>query len=576
MAEHSGQRFGNYQVLQLIGRGGFADVYLGEHLYLKVPVALKVLSSVVAHQEDLPAFLTEAQTVAHLVHPHIIRVTDFGVERDIPFLVMDYAPHGTLRKLHPKGTRLNLPAIVSYVRQVAPALHYAHTERVIHRDVKPENMLLGRRHEVLLSDFGIALMTQSSRYAEAKEMMGTLPYMAPEQIQGQPHLESDQYALAVVVYEWLCGEPPFHGSFTEVAMQHILTTPPALRDKVPALPPAVEEVIGIALAKDPHQRFKNVMAFAEALEQASRGGESAARASRTAFTPPTGLPTEETPLHLQVTEQAGSESSSSAALTASSSPRAASAETQERQGASLPAAGESAGSGSPRPAETKTGAEPSEQQQQVPVGQQEQGAAGLAGRLGVGRGQLVAMALGVLLYGGGNVAIDIWYKTSSPLATTSLNWFGQSIDSGIVIAGILLSIPLVAAATYGPLAAFVTILAGQYLGDVVAGYSANSDYYGGSWSWLVGRVLIGLIAGLAVLFTRGRYTTARSLGIAFALSAVAIVLGTAFTTYADIWVQGRTAADAWTGFTILVLPALLAPFLLVLVLFVSARVHKSR
>lgn len=123
MAEHSGQRFGNYQVLQLIGRGGFADVYLGEHLYLKVPVALKVLSSVVAHQEDLPAFLTEAQTVAHLVHPHIIRVTDFGVERDIPFLVMDYAPHGTLRKLHPKGTRLNLPAIVSYVRQVAPALH---------------------------------------------------------------------------------------------------------------------------------------------------------------------------------------------------------------------------------------------------------------------------------------------------------------------------------------------------------------------------------------------------------------------------------------------------------------------
>src|SRR5690242_4029570 len=274
MADYAGQRLGNYQVLRLIGRGGFADVYLGEHLYLKVPVALKVLSTVVASQEDVHGFLTEAQTVARLVHPHIIRVTDFGVERETPFLVMDYAPNGTLRQRHPRGTRVPLSTAVSYVMQIVPALQYAHDERVIHRDVKPENMLLGRRSEILLSDFGIALMTQSSRYSDAREMMGTVPYMAPEQIQGKPHPASDQYALAVVVYEWLCGERLFQGSYTEVAMQHILASPPPLREKAPTLPATVEEVIRIGLAKDPHQRFKSVTAFAQALEQASRAEES--------------------------------------------------------------------------------------------------------------------------------------------------------------------------------------------------------------------------------------------------------------------------------------------------------------
>jgi len=199
---------------------------------------------------------------------------------------------------------------------------------------------------------------------------------------------------------------------------------------------------------------------------------------------------------------------------------------------------------------------------------------GPAGR--IERGQLVAMALGILLYGGVNVAIDSWYKVSSPLATTSLSVLSQSIDSGIALAGIALIIPLVVAATWGPLAAFVTILAGQYFGDLIAGYSANSDYYGGSWSWPVGRILIGLVAGLAVMLTRGHYTTARSLSIAFALGAGGIVVGTAFTAYADIWVLGRTAADAWTSFTILVLPALLAPLLLVLVLFARSRVLLRR
>lgn len=150
MADYSGQQLGNYRVISLIGHGGFADVYLGEHIYLKVRVALKVLSTIVTNQGDLDSFLKEAQTVASLIHPHIIRVTDFGVEHDVPFLVMDYAPGGTLRQRHPYGTQLPLATILPYVRQLAEALQYAHTRRLIHRDVKPENMLVGPHNEILL------------------------------------------------------------------------------------------------------------------------------------------------------------------------------------------------------------------------------------------------------------------------------------------------------------------------------------------------------------------------------------------------------------------------------------------
>src|SRR6266568_3849547 len=220
MADRIGQQLGNYRLVRLIGRGGFADVYLGEHVYLNTQVAIKILQTKIAGDE-LEGFLKEARTIAHLVHPHIVRVMDFGVEGETPFLVMDYAPNGTLRQRHPRGTTLPLAAILSYVKQVADALQYAHDEKFIHRDIKPENMLLGRRNEVLLSDFGIALIAQSSRYQGTQESAGTAAYMAPEQIQGKPRPASDQYALGIVVYEWLSGDRPFQGSFTELCAQHI-------------------------------------------------------------------------------------------------------------------------------------------------------------------------------------------------------------------------------------------------------------------------------------------------------------------------------------------------------------------
>lgn len=268
MAERMGQQLGNYQLKHLLGHGGFADVYLGEHIYLKTEAAIKVLHTQLAN-EDIEKFRTEALTIAHLIHPHIIRVLDFDVENAMPFLVMDYAPNGTLRDRHPKGSRLQAAIFMPYVRQIASALQYAHDQKLIHRDVKPENMLLGRNNDVLLSDFGIALVAQNSLSQSTEDMViGTMAYMAPEQIQGKPRPASDQYALAIVVYEWISGQKPFNGSYMEIVTQHLSAAPPPLNEAALAIPHAVQQVIQRALAKDPHQRFARVQDFADALERA--------------------------------------------------------------------------------------------------------------------------------------------------------------------------------------------------------------------------------------------------------------------------------------------------------------------
>src|SRR6266702_6124823 len=161
MADHMGQQLGNYRLIRLLGQGNFSEVYLGKHVHLHTQAAIKVLHGQLANH-DMAGFLTEARTIARLRHPHIIQVLDVGVEDTTPFLVMDYAPGGTLRQRHPNGTRLSPDIVVTYVRQVANALQYAHQEKLIHRDIKPENMLLGRDNEVLLSDFGLVITAQSS------------------------------------------------------------------------------------------------------------------------------------------------------------------------------------------------------------------------------------------------------------------------------------------------------------------------------------------------------------------------------------------------------------------------------
>ena len=275
MADRVGQQLGNYRLNRLLGQGGFAEVYQGEHVYLKTQAAIKVLHTRLTSSEQ-DSFLNEARTIATLDHPHIVHVLEFGVslQDNIPFLVMTYAPNGTLRERHPRGSRLSLASILPYVKQVAAALQYAHEQKVIHRDIKPENMLLGRNYDILLSDFGIALIAQSTHSQTMQEMAGTLAYMAPEQLHGKPRYASDQYSLAIVIYEWLSGERPFQGTFTELASQQMFAAPPPLHVKLPGISPDVEQVIMMALSKDPQQRFGSIRAFANALEQASRSDQS--------------------------------------------------------------------------------------------------------------------------------------------------------------------------------------------------------------------------------------------------------------------------------------------------------------
>lgn len=268
---HSGLQYGQYRLIQHIGSGSFADVYLAEHLVNGSQVAVKILQAELSDIEAA-AFFEQARMLARLQHPGIVRVRDYGMAGHGPYLIMDYAPRGSLRQQYPRGARLPLSTVVIYIQQIADALQYVHEQQIIHRDIKPHNLLVSANLDVLLSDFSIAVIAQSAGYRkqQIQDFEGTILYAAPEQIRGLPRIASDQYALGVVVYEWLSGGCPFMGTVEEIASKHTLTPPPSLRERVSSLSPAVEEVVFRALAKNPYDRFTSIRDFANALERASR------------------------------------------------------------------------------------------------------------------------------------------------------------------------------------------------------------------------------------------------------------------------------------------------------------------
>ncbi|HEV2661734.1 MAG TPA: serine/threonine-protein kinase, partial [Ktedonobacteraceae bacterium] len=223
-----GHELGNYRLMKLLGRGGFAEVYLAENKYLGVQTAIKVLKLRDLDPLEQEKFRVEAKYMTTLEHPHIIKVLDYGIEMSqrgsgvdgsTPYLVMEYAPLGTLRHLYSQRDVMPLPKVTSYTKQIAEALQYAHDKNIIHLDVKPENMLVRKPDDVALSDFGIAVTgfntgNLQEQQAEILQMMargeqiaipGTAQYLAPERLHGHKQRASDQYSLAVVVYEWLCG-----------------------------------------------------------------------------------------------------------------------------------------------------------------------------------------------------------------------------------------------------------------------------------------------------------------------------------------------------------------------------------
>ncbi|GCE11069.1 serine/threonine protein kinase [Tengunoibacter tsumagoiensis] len=259
---------GNYKLYHVVKSGGSSTIYQGEHIHLQHPVAVKVLNSWLASEEVTHKFWAEARLHASMRHPHIVRVLDCGVKGKLPFFVMDYAPHGTLQDYYVTGSKLPLSTLLPLVMQIASALQYLHERNLVHRDVKPSNLLIGPENQIWLSDFGITVAMQPWHPQHMQDSIGTALYAAPEQISGKPVTASDQYALAVLVYTWLCGQPPFSGSLVQLCQQHLYNEPPSLSKHLPQLAPAVEQVVLRALSKDPYQRFAHVLDFANALKQA--------------------------------------------------------------------------------------------------------------------------------------------------------------------------------------------------------------------------------------------------------------------------------------------------------------------
>ena len=259
-----GQYIGGCRVLHLLGQGNSSEVYLGEHPGFAHPVAVKLLHAWTGERE-VQRFLTQAAMLNKLDHPHIIHIYDFGLtDDDIPYLVVSYAPYGTLRQRYPRGSRLPLAEVVTYVQQSADALQYVHEHQLVHRDVKPQNMLLGLNNEIILNDFGTTTISYSL-VPNAVDFEGTVLYAAPEQLEGRSIRASDQYALAVMAHELLAGSWPFMGTFEEVARKHLFEQPPTLREKGIEVPLLVEEALQRALFKDPVDRFPGIQDFANAL-----------------------------------------------------------------------------------------------------------------------------------------------------------------------------------------------------------------------------------------------------------------------------------------------------------------------
>ncbi len=284
-----GKQLGAYLIQAKIGEGGMAQVYKGYHTRLRREVAIKVILPQVADQTGFrERFEREAQLIANLSHPNIVTVYDFGEIDNISYLVMQYVGGGTLRDLLQREGSIEARRAVRYAVQIARALHHAHQRGIVHRDIKPQNMLIASSdaNTVLLSDFGIAKLFDSSLSVEtmptagsggsssdsaltnAGQFLGTIDYMAPEQVKRQPvDARTDLYALGIVLFQLLTGRLPYASTTTQgMLFQHVYSVPMSARDIVPTVPVALEQIIFRALAKAPEQRYQTAEEMAAALE----------------------------------------------------------------------------------------------------------------------------------------------------------------------------------------------------------------------------------------------------------------------------------------------------------------------
>lgn len=279
-----------YQLLKSIGEGGFARVYLATDLLLGRKVAVKVLDASWTKDEDvLKRFRMEARAAAGLEHPHILGVYDFGVANKTPYLGMPYIDGGTLAE-RMKQEQLTLDEIGVYLEQVTSALDYAHSKGIIHRDVKPSNLLIRGNGQLVLMDFGLAKVLEQAAMATDTGVFGTVAYMAPEQFHGMVCPASDQYMLGVILYQMLAGKLPYEGNTNQVLLAHVHLTPATLvglssmKAVHPRVVQALDEVIRRVLAKQPEERYSSCQALSAAYYKALQADPrcAAVRSSREA------------------------------------------------------------------------------------------------------------------------------------------------------------------------------------------------------------------------------------------------------------------------------------------------------
>jgi serine/threonine protein kinase/Tol biopolymer transport system component len=281
MTDLANQILGNYRIEALIGTGGMGQVFRGSHYLLNRPAAIKVMHAQFATDPGFRTrFLQEARSSAALSHPNIVQVYDFGEQDGRFYLVMELMTDGSLKSLLQRhrdvGTRWDVPDALELVLKVADGLGYAHSRGMIHRDIKPDNLLLQRagetsagdaRYIVKICDFGLARLVEGTTVTATGVMMGTPAYMSPEQCQGLPlDFRSDQYSLGIVLFEIVTGHVPFATkTATDALYKHVHTEPPSPRQFRPGIPTELEAIILRCLAKHPEERFASTSDLVDAL-----------------------------------------------------------------------------------------------------------------------------------------------------------------------------------------------------------------------------------------------------------------------------------------------------------------------
>ena len=270
MSIEPGTRIGPYEVQEFLGRGAMGVVYKAWHESLARPAAVKVLQAIAPDADASARFRREAQSIAQMRHPNILNVFDFGALDGVPYMIVEYVPGGSLGD-RLKGGRLPRAEAIRVLRGIASGLDYAHSQGVVHRDVKPANVLMHADGTTVLADFGLAkLLEGSSMKSQTGATTGTPAYMAPEQVTGSAvGPAADRYALASVAYELLTGSVPFEtGGVLELLYAQVHRDPPPPSSKAPDLPPAVDAVLLRGLAKQPADRWDSCAAMIDALDHA--------------------------------------------------------------------------------------------------------------------------------------------------------------------------------------------------------------------------------------------------------------------------------------------------------------------